>query len=144
MVEEIHFNDAYPEYHNIYISDKRSGEAIIYDGSGYKTVYAEDAVEELDMKMKSHITDRFYIVEGLLHNREEFEKKYSDREKTLIEKRLRILNDYEEDSAEQKRVNQEIKYVLCDKKELIKETRRNVERKRMNRRLASRQELRIE
>jgi len=37
MVEEIHCNINHPEYYNIYIADKRSKEAVIYDGKQYKT-----------------------------------------------------------------------------------------------------------
>ena len=95
--------------------------------------------------MKSHITDRFYIVEGLAFNKEKFLEKFSEKDKLMIEKRLRILNDYEDNSQEQKKINQQVKYILYEYKETIKDTRKNVERKQSNkRRLASRQELDIE
>ena len=144
MVEEIHCNFRHPQYHNIYISDKRSKEAIIFDGVQYKTVYIDEAIEELDTKMKSHITDRFYIVEGLLHNEEKFLEKFSEKDKKMIEKRLRTLNDYEDDCPEQKKSNQYVRYTLCDYKDIIKNTRKKLEKNLSNRKkLASTQQLNI-
>jgi len=32
MVENIHINDKYPEYKNIYISDINRGKAMVHDG----------------------------------------------------------------------------------------------------------------
>jgi len=144
MVEEIHCNFRHPQYHNIYISDKRSKEAIVFNGKQYQTVYIDDAIEELDTRMKSHINDRFYIIEGLLHNEEKFLQKFSETDKNMIEKRLRILNDYEDDSPDQKKSNKMVKYVLCDYKETIKDTRKKLEKNlSKKKKLASTQQLNI-
>jgi len=128
MVEEIHCNFRYPQHHNIYVSDKRSKEAIIFDGKQYKTVFIDEAIEDLDRKMKVHISDRFNKVEGMLDNEEKFLEKYSEKEKNSIEKKLRILSDIEEGSAEQKKSNKLVRYILCDYKDTIKDTRKKVEK----------------
>jgi len=143
MVEEIHCNINHPEYHNVYIADKRSKEAVIYDGMQYKTVYLDETIEELDSNMKTHITDRFYMVEGLKIDQERFNRNYTEDERTNIVKRLRKLNDVEEDSSDYKRSNRLIKYILCDYKETIKDTRKRLEKKQ-KRRLASTETLGIE
>jgi len=143
MVEEIHCNINHPEYHNIYIADKRSKEAVIYDGKQYKTVYLDETVELLDLNMKSHIADRFYMVEGLKKDQEKFNKKFTEDERINIVKRLKKLNDVDEDSIEYKKSNQMIKYILCDYKETVKYTRKKVEKKQ-RRKLASTQTLDIE
>jgi hypothetical protein len=59
MVEEIHCNFRYPQHHNIYVSDKRSNEAIIFDGEKYKTIFIDEAINDLDRRMKVHMSDRF-------------------------------------------------------------------------------------
>ncbi len=51
---------------------------------------------------------------------ERFNKNFTEDEKINIVKRLRKLNDVDEDSAEYKKSNQLIKYMLCDYKETIK------------------------
>jgi len=125
MVEEIHCNINHPKYHNIYISDKRSKEAIIFNGSKYVTAYADEVIEILDLKMKGHLSRRFYQIED--------NDKFSEKDKKMIVERLEILNDVEEVSPEQKKSNQLTKHVLCDYRDTIKDTRRKVEKKQSHR-----------
>lgn len=77
------------------------------------------------------------MVEGLKKDEERFNKNFTEDKKINIVKRFRKLNDVDEDSAEYKKSNQLIKYMLCDYKETIKDTRRKVEKKQRTRKLAS-------
>ena len=137
MVEEIHCNINNPQYHSIYIPDKRSKDAIIYDGKQFKTVFLNETLDYLDSNMKTHITDRFNLVEGLFRDQERFRKKFSEEDMNNIVKRLRKLNDLEVDDPEQIRSIQLIRYLLCDYRETVKDTRKRFEKKIRQRKLAS-------
>jgi len=143
MVEEIHCNINHPQYHNVYIADKRSNDAIIYDGNQYKTVYLNETIDELYSNMKTYITDRFYRIEGLEIDQERFNSNFTEDEKTNIVKQLKKLNDVDEDSSDYKMSYRLIKYILCDYRETIKDTRRKIEKKQ-KRRLASTETLNLE
>ena len=123
MVKAIHCNSHYPQYHNIYINDKRSKEAIIFDGIQYKTVIADEAIEKLDSNMKVYIADKFRTYENPSIN------KIQILEKISLENKLKISSDTNEDSIEQKKSNRLVKYVLYNGRETIKNTRKKVEKK---------------
>ena len=121
MIKAIHCNSLYPQYHNIYINDKRSKEAIIFDGKQYKTVIADEAIEKLDSNMKVYIANKFRTYENPSINKTQI------LENTSLENKFKIL----EDSIEQKKSNRLVKYILYNGREIVKNTRKKVEKKQI-------------
>jgi hypothetical protein len=121
MVEQLHFDINKPKYHNVYLSDKRSKIAIVFDGKKYVSAFLDDTIDKLDTKMKVHL-DNFVSRLGRTnkHNIPEENMKQ-------ISKRLEKLNDLDETNDVQKRSNQYLKFILFDNKETVRDTKRRFE-----------------
>jgi DNA-directed RNA polymerase subunit RPC12/RpoP len=92
MLEKIHINEKYPEYKNIYISDINRGNAMIYDGKKWKLDKYDNISDKLLDKVLHFIEERYDEIKD--------DTSISEKKKTNMENRLRILEimkDYEEE-----------------------------------------------
>ena len=132
MVEHIHFNINKPEFHNVYLSDKRSKFASVFDGKKYVSAFLDETIDNIDASMKSYITHFVNDLEGV----SKIKNNIVEKDMKIITKQMEKLNDLEEDDELQKRSNQYVKFALFDNKETVKDTRRKYEVSK-NKRLAS-------
>jgi DNA-directed RNA polymerase subunit RPC12/RpoP len=97
MVEKIHINDKYPEYKNIYISDINRGKAMVYDGKKWKLDKYNNISDKLLDKILNFMEERYEDIKD--------DKKITDKKKTNMENKLKILQimkDYEEEEEKER------------------------------------------
>jgi len=129
MVKAIHCNPNIPSYHNVYINNKNSNQATIYDGNQYKTVIADEAINELDSSMRIYISTKLRPDENYQICKKKLLEDITDTEKVYIEKKLKILDDIYDDTIKHKKSDKKVKYALYDGREIIKNTRQKLENK---------------
>lgn len=59
MIEDIHFNPDKPEFHNVFISDKNRGKALIYDGNKWYDKDVTEVVEQVFDDKAAYLTAMF-------------------------------------------------------------------------------------
>ena len=57
FVKQVHFNDKYPEYHNIYISNIKDKYAMLYDGNNWTLTRRIELINRLYEDKKNYIED---------------------------------------------------------------------------------------
>jgi len=134
MAEKYHFDINKPKYHNVYIPDKKSKFAVVFNGKQYVSDYLDDTIFTIDAKMKSHLS---HFMRKLNMNEEQKQQISEDSMKRMI-RQMKQLNDMEETDELQKRSNQYLKFTLFDNKEMIKNTRLRYETKYRKKKLANR------
>lgn len=108
LTEAIHFDPKRPENHNVYISNKKDKYAMIFDGTEWNLRFKDDVVNMLYDDKKN------YIEENML----EFYDSLSQSRKNAL---ARWLNTDENDERI-KRIKNEIKFLIYNKKNLPIET----------------------
>jgi len=124
MAELYHFDINKPKYHNVYISDKKSKFAVVFNGKQYVSAFLDDTIDMIDNKMKSHL--RLFMRK--LKMNEDDTQKIPVNDIKRMSKQLEKLNDLEDTDDLQKRSNQYLKFVLFDNKEMVKDTRNKMDR----------------
>ena len=124
MAELYHFDINKPKYHNVYISDKKSKFAVVFNGKQYISAFLDDTIDMIDNKMKSHL--RLFMRK--LKMNDDDTQKIPVNDIKRMSKQLEKLNDLEDTDDLQKRSNQYLKFVLFDNKEMVKDTRNKLDR----------------
>ena len=128
MLEKIHINEKYPEYKNIYISDINRGNAMIYDGKKWKLDKYDNISDKLLDKVLHFIEERYDEIKD--------DASISEKKKTNMENRLRILEimkDYEEEKERKRheylrnQCKDKIKIDLYNNRESIAEENPKIE-----------------
>ena len=57
LIDTIHFNPKYPEYHNVYISSMKNKYAMMYDGSNWTLVMKDDLIDKLYDNKRDYIEE---------------------------------------------------------------------------------------
>lgn len=108
LTKLIHFNEKYPEYHNIYINNKKDKYAMVFDGD------------------KWILECKTTVIEGIYDkNREYVEEKMDDFVRSLDQSRINALKrwlDTEETSDKIKKIKDDLRRLLYNEKELITKT----------------------
>ena len=124
MAELYHFDINKPKYHNVYISDKKSKFAVVFNGKQYVSAFLDDTIDMIDNKMKSHL--RLFMRKLKMNDDDTHKIPVNDMKR--MSKQLEKLNDLEDTDDLQKRSNQYLKFVLFDNKEMVKDTRNKMDR----------------
>ena len=128
MLEKIHINEKYPEYKNIYISDINRGNAMIYDGKKWKLDKYDNISDKLLDKVLHFIEERYDEIKD--------DASISDKKKTNMKTRLKILEimkDYEEEKERKRheylrnQCKDKIKIDLYNNRESIAEENPKIE-----------------
>ena len=127
MVERVHFDSNKPENHNIYLPVRRSNTVIVFNNDRYVSMILNDAICNLDTKMKDHLGK---FVDRLEENNN---TNLSPKEIKMVCDRVDRLTELEDKDDLQIRSNQKVKMLLYDNKDMVKETKkRNENIKKMN------------
>jgi len=97
MVENIHINDKYPEYKNIYISDINRGKAMVHDGKKWKLDRYHNISDKLLDKILNFMEERCEELKE--------DKNITDKKKMYMENKLKILQimkDYEKEEEKER------------------------------------------
>jgi len=105
LIDAVHFNPKYPEFHNVYISSMKNKYAMMYDGSDWTLVYKDDLIDKL------YNDKRNYIEENL----EDFLESLT---KSQINALDRWMNATDEHQYVQK-IKNDIKLMLYNKRRMI-------------------------
>ena len=128
MLEKIHINEKYPEYKNIYISDINRGNAMIYDGKKWNLDKYDNISDKLLDKVLHFIEERYDEIKD--------DASISEKKKTNMENRLKILEimkDYEEEKERKRheylrnQCKDKIKIDLYNNRESIAEENPKIE-----------------
>lgn len=93
----VHFNPNTPQFHNIYIPNKKEPYAMVYDGKGWKLMDLDNTLSQLYGDTLDYLKEKFKEFDGSL---DDFAKKkfgkfleYADDEEqiSIIKDRLRLL-----------------------------------------------------
>lgn len=105
LLDTIHFNPDYPEYHNVYISSMKNKYAMLYDGTNWTLV------------MKEYLIDKIYM-----DKRNYIEENLDDFLDSLTTSQRNALNRWmntEDDHAKIKEIKSMIKLLLYNKRNIV-------------------------
>lgn len=105
LTETIHFNPRFPEYHNIYISNMKDKYAMKYDGKDWSLIVKEELIDKIYEDKKNFIEENF----------DDFINSLSGPKKNALERWLKT----DDDDEKVKRVKQQIKLLLYNKRTMV-------------------------
>jgi hypothetical protein len=111
MIDTIHFNPKYPEYHNVYISSMKNKYAMMYDGSNWTLVMKDDLID------KMYDNKRNYIEE----NMDDFLDSLTRSQINALHRWLAVDDDHHY----VKKIKNDIKLLLYNKRQFALELRNN-------------------
>ena len=112
LVKNLHFNKNRPENHNIYISNIRDNNVMIYDGRKWQLRNRKETIEELYIAKKDILVDKF---DELLNKLPEH----------AINKFERFINDEQENEIKNG-IIQELKLILYNNKNIPLKTKKRL------------------
>lgn len=124
LIDAVHFNPKYPEYYNLYISNARSGDAVIYDGNDWVLTSAKELINEIYDDSKDYIEDNYLkYIESL--------------QPSTINALGKLFagEDNVEDNTKKKKMSKEEKQrAKMEKRQKIKDVKNNIKRLLYNKR----------
>lgn len=118
MIEMVHFNPKYPEFHNIYIPNMNNNYAMKYDGESWTLVPRQETIDGLYDRKKNYIEE----------NIEDFIKSLSTSKKNSLNRWL----DSDDAHDYVKTLKENIKLLLYNKRHIVMNTRSKIENKGIN------------
>ena len=96
LVREVHYNDNKPEHYNVYISNKRSGDIIIYNGNKWVSKDKKEILERIYNAKGGYLQNKFTILESELSERtikrfNTFIKKCDNAE--IKKEKIKVINN---------------------------------------------------
>ncbi len=70
LIEMVHFNPIYPEFHNVYIPSVKDKHAMVYDGNMWELKNKDEVVSEMYDNNRDFILDNISSVDKLLNENE--------------------------------------------------------------------------
>jgi uncharacterized C2H2 Zn-finger protein len=110
FVEKLHFDKNKPENHNVYISNMRDDYVLVYDGKKWRLKNREDILQQLYDEKSDILETKF---EELLERLDE----------PTIKMFRRFLKVKDSDDAIIKHIKKELKTILYDNRDMIKNTK---------------------
>jgi hypothetical protein len=105
LLDTIHFNPEYPEYHNVYISSMKNKYAMMYDGTNWTLVMKADLINKLYMDKRNYIEE----------NLDDFLDSLTNSQKNALD---RWMNT-DEDHKKIKEIKNKIKLLLYNKRNIV-------------------------
>jgi hypothetical protein len=115
VTRAIHFNDAHPEYHNIYIPRINEKHAMVFKDNQWKLMNKDELVDDLHDQKKAFVEDNF----------DEFYNFLDDRKKKSL---LKWMNSDDNENCI-KNTKESIKNLLYENKNIVLEYRRECQKK---------------
>lgn len=113
LVKKIHFDKDHPQNHNIYISNLRTNDILIFNGTDWEVGDCKETIEDL-YKTKKEILDEKY---------EELKEQLSDQMKNKFE---RFRNYIEDDKIRKDECKETKRLVYNNRKIVLKKTQNNL------------------
>ena len=106
LIDTVHFNPKYPEFHNVYISSMKNKYAMMYDGSAWTLVMKDDLIDKMYDDKRDYIED----------NLEDFLKSLTVSQTNAMHRWLNADDDHHY----VKKIKNDIKLLLYNKRDLAK------------------------
>ena len=113
LIEYIHFNENKPEFHNCYISNYRDKYAVVYDGNTWNLVDTHDVVDDLTDTKQEFLEIKFNELGDMLN----------ENTKTKFNRFI----DQKDDKKVKDSQKKNIKLILYNKRDIVKNTRKKKE-----------------
>jgi hypothetical protein len=113
LIEAIHYNPNKPENQNVYIPNIKNNYAMIWNGDKWNLGNQDEIIEDM-YDDKSNI---------LIEKMEEIEKVVSNKYPSVVKKFRRFIDGKDDDTIKNK-IKQDIKLLLYNNKEMIKNTKK--------------------
>jgi hypothetical protein len=107
LIEYVHFNEKFPQFHNIYFSNLRQNLLMVFKENLWKMVDRNDAIEQLIDDKLEFLTDKFEELQGSL--KESVKKKFN-----------RFLDEHENNFEVNKQLKKDIKLLLYNGRAMTK------------------------
>jgi len=104
LIDAIHFNPKYPEFHNVYISSMKNKYAMMYDGNDWTLVMKDDLID------KMYDNKRDYIEENL----DDFLDSLTPSQQRALHRWLNVDDDHHYI----KKIKNDIKLLLYNKRKM--------------------------
>jgi len=111
LVEYVHFNEKFPQYHNCYISNRRDNCAVIYDGNSWNLKNSKIIIDDLCMQKLSFLEEKY-------------EELKDDLDIPTKKKFNKFLEEKDAD-CRQKIIKDDLKVILYNNKEIAINIRNN-------------------
>jgi hypothetical protein len=105
LIDTVHFNPEYPEFHNVYISSMKNKYAMMYDGTDWTLVMKDDLID------KMYDDKRNYIEENL----DEFIDSLTKSQINALQRWMNVNDDYPYIS----KIKNNIKLLLYNKRNMV-------------------------
>ena len=106
LIEKLHFNPKLPQYHNVYISDKKFNHALVYNGNEFRINNVDKTLEILLNKSSMHLEDFIETLE------------LDDKTIIKLEKLIDIIQSSTDEEFIKKKKH-EIKMLLYNNKNVV-------------------------
>ena len=111
LIDTVHFNPKYPEFHNVYISSMKNKYAMMYDGNDWTLVMKDYLIDKL------YDDKRNYIEENL----DEFLNSLTVSQQKALHRWLNVDDDHHY----VKKIKNDIKLLLYNKRKLVTALEKN-------------------
>ena len=105
LIDAVHFNPKYPEFHNVYISSMKNKYAMMYDGNDWTLVMKDDLIDKL------YDDKRNYIEENL----EDFLESLTTSQKNALDRWMNAKDDH----PYIQKIKNDIKLLLYNKRKMV-------------------------
>lgn len=104
LIDTVHFNPRYPEFHNVYISSMKNKYAMMYDGNDWTLVMKDDLID------KMYDDKRNYIEENL----DDFLDSLTNSQRNALHRWMNVDDDH----PYIKKIKNDIKLLLYNKRRI--------------------------
>ena len=116
LIDAVHFNPKYPEFHNVYISSMKNKYAMMYDGSNWALVMKDDLIDKL------YDDKRNYIEENL----DEFLDSLTRSQRKALHRWMDADDTQSDNHPYIKKIKNDIKLLLYNKRNLALKNRSKI------------------
>lgn len=104
LIKQIHFNNKFPENHNISITNMRSGIARVYNGKEWESMNEKDVINSLIYDYENTLTD------------------YAEENNPVYNEKIKKIKDRDGEDKVYDDLHTEVKRVIYDRNHMIKKT----------------------
>jgi hypothetical protein len=117
LIEHVHFNKNKPEHHNIYVPSTKDSHVMCYNGKKWKLEHSEEKIRELIEDKETYLVEEY--------------DKWKDQLKSGDKKKFDRFMSSLEDDKQNKIRRGEIKLLLYNNRDIVKDTRRKIKESKM-------------
>lgn len=112
LAEHVHYNKDRPEYHNIYVSNKKDKKYIhVYDGNKWVIRLTKDVIEELKINASELIKSKMKLLDP-----------NNKQDAGILKKIKRFVDSYDNDDEDLNNFDEHFELMFYNNREMVKQT----------------------